>query len=407
MMQILNRQPVGSKTVEHRDLYLYDSFTGVCMPINSGATSTQIFLAEYGKTTYQEVLDAYRAQKLIICQKGNVVGWFKQFVYDRFEFVQSSTQGDVIYSLHANDDWTSEKIGYITSPDGTKWALTVSDTGEITAVVAPVITKQPKDVTTNVGNIVTFSVEANGATELIYKWYIKRPSEEQFSIWLENNATPTFQCSSSNNGMQVYCIVIDSYGNSMTSDIATLTVLGGELVIVTQPTNQTAVAGKLTTFEVEVTAEEPSYQWFIKRYYDNDFSIWEGKTTRNPSFTPNDNTLYFQLYCVITDIYGETVTSDIVTFTLHGSLMLTDESTALTVASGTKVYFYVKPVDGSTYRWFIQRANETEFSVWANRTTASTNFACQSSNNGMQVYCEITNSNGNISTTGVATLTVT
>ena len=83
------------------------------------------------------------------------------------------------------------------------------------------ITSQPKDYTGAVGTKAIFSVVAQGSG-LSYQWqYYSGGTWKNFG---SNNPTATLTVSNSHNGMQYRCIVKDSSGKSVTSNVAIITI---------------------------------------------------------------------------------------------------------------------------------------------------------------------------------------
>ncbi|MCC8074972.1 MAG: hypothetical protein LIO95_03350, partial [Clostridiales bacterium] len=101
-----------------------------------------------------------------------------------------------------------------------------SDPATITLGATLAITSQPEDVTVQAGKEVSFTVEATG-TDLSYQWYYKKAGATSWSIWNNHTtATTSATANSSWDGMQVYCVVTDGNGNSVSSDPATITLNG-------------------------------------------------------------------------------------------------------------------------------------------------------------------------------------
>ncbi|MBR5742403.1 MAG: hypothetical protein IKX85_01270, partial [Clostridia bacterium] len=68
------------------------------------------------------------------------------------------------------------------------------------------------------------------------------------------------------------CVVKDSSGNTVTSNAATLTVLG----ITKQPASVTSAAGKTVTFTVTATGTGLTYQW---QYSKDNGATWSNSST--------------------------------------------------------------------------------------------------------------------------------
>ena len=87
------------------------------------------------------------------------------------------------------------------------------------------ITAQPADVTATVCTNAAFSLAATGK-DLTYQWYYRRSSSS--AVWSSidgaTSSTLSIDALGCRNGRQYKCVVIDAYGDSLESDVATMTV---------------------------------------------------------------------------------------------------------------------------------------------------------------------------------------
>ena len=83
------------------------------------------------------------------------------------------------------------------------------------------IVDQPQDVIVDRGEIAQTSVSAVGAG-LTYKWYGLDTTQDEY--WRSSIRTDTYSVTMvpSKSGRKVYCVVTDKYGNTITSETATL-----------------------------------------------------------------------------------------------------------------------------------------------------------------------------------------
>jgi alpha-tubulin suppressor-like RCC1 family protein len=126
--------------------------------------------------------------------------------------------------------------------------------------VMPTITAQPADVSVNAGQAASFSVSTTGTAPLGFQW--KRGGT---AIAGATGATYTLaNTAPSDNGAQFTVTVSNAVG-SVTSDVATLTVVGATgtaPTITTQPANQSVTVGQTATFSVIAAGTSPfTYQW--------------------------------------------------------------------------------------------------------------------------------------------------
>ena len=116
-------------------------------------------------------------------------------------------------------------------------------------------------------------------------------------------------------GRQVYCVITDKYGNTVTTDVATISLPPVELKILQQPTDVYASKGEKFSISPKVQGEGLTYQWYYKEGYMKDFKASSNKT----SAYAYSMQLYMNersVYCVITDKFGNQVQTEVVTIYL-------------------------------------------------------------------------------------------
>ena len=187
---------------------------------------------------------------------------------------------------------------------------TIGDTSPIT------ITSQPKNQTVKKENTVVISVSAQG-TALSYQWYYKKKGQDAFSVWKGRvSAKETVVPNDTWNGIRLYCKISDSSGHSLRSDTATITFTGG-ISIEKQPESCKVKIGDAITLSVKAAGEGLKYQWYFKKMGQRAFSSWKNRTNPTETVIPNDTWDGIQLYCEISDKYGNTVPSDVAVVTVR------------------------------------------------------------------------------------------
>ncbi len=119
--------------------------------------------------------------------------------------------------------------------------------------VLPAITSPPTSLTTAVGTGATFTVSASG-TNNAYQWRkggVAIPGATNISLVL---SSVTADSAGS------FDVVVTNNASSVTSSVATLTVLA-PVAIVTPPTSISRPYASSATFSVSVTGTSPTYQW--------------------------------------------------------------------------------------------------------------------------------------------------
>lgn len=169
------------------------------------------------------------------------------------------------------------------------------------------ITAQPQSVTVAEGERAKVTVKAQGSG-LSYQWYYANAGKSSFSKATVTGNTYSLVMNEDREDRKVYCLITDVNGDQMKSDTVTLGMIT-ELKILTQPESVRVAEGSKATVSVKAQGDGLKYQW----YYAN-----AGKTTyskadvtgRTYSVTMNDSRDGRRLYCVITDAYGNTVTTE-------------------------------------------------------------------------------------------------
>ena len=192
-----------------------------------------------------------------------------------------------------------------------------SEVATLTVETVASITAQPIDVTAAAGETVYFSVTAKG-DGITYKWQYKKTEGSWSNTSMEGAATPkiTVPVIKSRNGYQYRCIVTDKYGNSVTSNAATLTV-GTVASITDQPEDVNASAGETVYFSVTAIGDGITYKWQYKKpegSWSN--TSMEGASTAKITVPVVKSRNGYQYRCIVTDKYGNKVTSESGTLTV-------------------------------------------------------------------------------------------
>ena len=208
--------------------------------------------------------------------------------------------------------------------NGFQYRCNVSDkygnkatTNAATLTVASLkITTQPTSQSGSNGNTVKFTVAASG-DGLAYQWQYKTPTGSWANSPATGNTTATLSvpATTDRNGYQYRCIVSDKSGSKVTSNAATLTV--ASLKITSQPSSQSSASGNTVKFSVVASGDGLAYQW----QYKAPGGSWmnspaAGNTTASLSVPATTDRNGFQYRCVISDKYGNKVTSNAASLSL-------------------------------------------------------------------------------------------
>jgi hypothetical protein len=119
----------------------------------------------------------------------------------------------------------------------------------------PSITTQPQNQTVTNGNSAAFSVVASGSAPLNYQWI-----KDNAALAGATTSSYTVSAASTNNA-GAYSVVVTNSSGSLTSSVATLTVLVPP-TIVTPPQSLTVTSGAPANFSVVAAGlPAPAYQW--------------------------------------------------------------------------------------------------------------------------------------------------
>ena len=267
----------------------------------------------------------------------------------------------------------------------------------------PEITQQPQSVKTQIGEQVSVAVTATGE-DLQYQWYVKNPNMTGFFKSQYTTATYSFEMADWLDGRQLYCVVTDKNGKSVKTQTATVTLKKPE--ITRQPQSVKVQKGGAVSIPVTATGEELQYQWYVKNPGMTGF-FKSQYTSSTYSFTMDDWLNGRQLYCVITDKYGNAVRTNTVTVNLPNPVVkITKQPVATSAKKNQKVSVSIAASgDGLSYQWYYKDTDDAKFDTSTNKTSTYTTTMI-SSRNGRKIYCVVKDKYGNKVQTNTVTLTM-
>ncbi|MBE6038548.1 MAG: hypothetical protein E7218_05015 [Anaerofustis stercorihominis] len=268
------------------------------------------------------------------------------------------------------------------------------------------ITSQPKDVMVAKGEMARASVKATGEN-LRYRWYYAESGSDTFSMSTSfTGNTYSVAMNDARNGRRVYCVVTDKYGVSAKSDTVTLSMKGG-VAITTQPKDVTVAAGATAKVTLTATGEGLTYKWYFKNAGSSKFSYTSSFTGNSYSVKMDESRSGRQVYCVVTDKYGNSVQSATATLSMSSAVAITTQPKDVTVAKGTTAKVTLTATgEGLTYKWYFKNAGSSKFSYTSSFTGNSYSVKMDASRSGRQVYCVVTDKYGNSVQSATATLSM-
>ena len=281
-----------------------------------------------------------------------------------------------------------------------------SNAATVTVATKLAITKQPEDFTGAAGSQAAFSVTAQG-DGLTYQWQMLSNGE-----WKNSSATGaktnkiTFNITNAHNGMKYRCIVKDKYGNSVTSNTATITV-GTKLAIISQPEDFTGAVGSKATFSIEAEGDDLKYQWQMYTNGEWKNSSAQGAKTSTITFTISNIHDGMQYRCVVTDRHGNEEISEAAAVHVGTILEIVEQPVDYTGAVGSKATISIEAEgDDLKYQWQMYTSGEWKNSSAPGAKTSTITFNISSSHDGMQYRCVVTDGYGNEEISEVATVHV-
>ena len=273
------------------------------------------------------------------------------------------------------------------------------------------ITKQPENVVAANGEEVVITVEATG-DGLTYAWYWAKAGSSKFSLTTTfTGNTYTAEMSAARDGRQVYCVVTDKYGNSVKTDVVTMTMKVEEertpLEITKQPENVVAANGEEVVITVEAVGEGLTYAWYYKNPGSKSFKLtttFTGNTYTAEMSAARDGR---QVYCVVTDKYGNSVKTEVATMTMSKGVEITKQPADVVAANGEEVVITVEAVgEGLTYAWYYKNPGSKSFKLTTTFTGNTYTAEMSAARDGRQVYCVVTDKYGNSVQTDTVTMTI-
>ncbi len=278
-----------------------------------------------------------------------------------------------------------------------KYGQTVwTDIVTISMIAAPKITKQPVSAKAANGKSLTVSLKATG-TGLSYKWYYKNKGASAFtytSSFKSNTYTTTMDAT--RNGRQLYCVVTDKYGQSVKTSTVTISMAAAPK-ITQQPVSVKALSGEDAGVSVVASGEGLTYKWYYANKGSSNFLYTSSFTSNHYTVVMNADRDGRRVYCVVTDKYGQSVKSNIVTLTMMRTVNISSQSDSIVKANmgGTITAKVVATGDGLTYKWYYKDKGATDFTYTSSFKGNTYTTTMTAARDGRSVYCVVTDKYGN------------
>ena len=319
--------------------------------------------------------------------------WFKSSVTD-------NTYDDVMTTARAD----REIYCVITDANGNS---VTTDTVKLVCIPYEKleIVAQPTNGEALLGERYCVTVEAKGEN-LRYQWYFRNVGSD---VWLRSGVTDNIYddvMTTARMGREVYCVITDRLGNTVTTNTVKLVCVHRDLVITSQPTNDSANMGDLFCSTVEALGDGLKYQWYFRNAGSDE---WLRSGVRDNTYDDvmTKSRANREIYCVITDMWGNSVTTDVVKLIPIASVELELLDVTYGAANIGERYCITVNAQGEmlTYTWYFRNAGSNE---WCRSGVTDNTYddVMTSIRANRDVYCVITDACGNQIKTDIMTLKV-
>jgi len=267
------------------------------------------------------------------------------------------------------------------------------------------IVQQPEKGTAELGEEYCSEVIAEG-DGLKYQWYFRNKNTDKWYRSIVKDNTYNDIMTSVRHGREIYCVITDQWGNTVTTEHAFLEGMVSEpLAIIRQPADAYAAMGENYRVAVEATGDSLKYQWYFR---NAGTAQWYPSSVKDCDY---DDVMTKaragrEVYCVITDAWGNTVTSEkaMLTRVPKEELKIITQPTDCAAAMGDPYSVEVTAQgEDLTYQWYFRNAGSKTFVKSSVRDNTYDDIMTKA-RAGREVYCVITDALGNTATTKTATL---
>ena len=188
-------------------------------------------------------------------------------------------------------------------------------------------------------------------------------------------------------------IQLDFLGFAGSVDIT----LNSTLAITAQPESVTVASGEKATVTVEATGDELTYEWYYKDADADSFAKTSAFIGNTYSVTMTAARAGRQVYCVITDAYGDQVQSDTATLDMvKNEAVIITQPKSVWVAEGEKASVTVEAEgDGLTYKWYYKNPGASKYTYTSSFKGDTYSITMNEARDGRYVFCKVTDAYGN------------
>ena len=169
------------------------------------------------------------------------------------------------------------------------------------------------------------------------------------------------------------------------------------LKIKTQPQDVTVASGEKAKVSFTASGDGLTYTWYYKNAGASSFSKTSAFTTNSYSVTMSADRDGRQVYCIVTDAYGNTAQTDTVTLSMEKNVAtIVTQPKSVWVDEGDKATVTVEATgDGLTYKWYYKNPGASKYSYTSAFTGDTYSITMSEARDGRYVYCKVTDAYGN------------
>ena len=270
--------------------------------------------------------------------------------------------------------------------------------------IKPMITSQPENTWVMENQNAIFTIIAQGQGDISYQWQWYNGSAWQNVASGGTSPSYIFKATSADNGKKLRCVVTDSNG-TVTSDVATLTVVTTAPIIEQQPENGGSVDGKNVRFTVYAIGAE-SYQWYCQKPNTTDWNPVEAESAHTASLTVKLSTQSngSKYKCKLTNSIGSVETNEVTLMIVKKPPKIVVQPVKKTANEGGSVTFTITATgDAVTYQWWRKlKGKSWEVCTGPTAKTASyTESSLTYDRNGAQYRCVVQNAKKKVTSKSV------
>ena len=208
------------------------------------------------------------------------------------------------------------------------------------------------------------------------------------------------------NGRQIYCVVTDKYGQTVKTVTVTISMAAAPK-ITKQPVSTKAANGKSLTVSFTASGEGLTYKWYYKNKGASAFTYTSTFKSNTYTTTMDATRNGRQLYCVVTDKYGQTVKTVTVTISMAAAPKITKQPVSVKVANGaTAKVTFTASGEGLTYKWYYKDKGASTFTLTNSFKSNTYSVAMTVARSGRQLYCVVTDKYGQTVKTNTVTISM-